>query len=75
MKKMLLLCVASLFIAMTATTLFGSWGMMSAITSGGALSAHGGWPGSRKKAQTGKFTGLTVPGCWSTRATATRRSR
>jgi len=26
MKKMLLLCVASLFIAMTATTLFGSWG-------------------------------------------------
>ena len=39
------------------------------------LSARGGWPGSKRKTQTGKFTGLTVPGCLSTRWTATCRSR
>ena len=57
--------------------------MMQAISStcpGGSagyvgLSERGGWPASKRKVQTGKFTGLTVPNCWSTRATATCRSR
>jgi hypothetical protein len=75
MKKLLSLGVVSLFIVMTAMTLSGSQDRSGNEGTRDGLSERGGWPGSKRKAQTGKFTGLTVPGCLSTRATATCRSR
>ena len=80
MKKLFSLGVVLLMIGMTAMTLSGSqgqkWKRSGEMTaSGTALSERGGWLGSKRKAQTGKFTGLTALGCLSTRATATCRFR
>jgi len=75
MKKLLSLGLVSLLIGMTAMTLSGSQDRDGNDSIRGSLSERGGWPRLKRKAQTGKFTGLTVRGCWSTRATATCRCR
>ena len=75
MKKLLSLAVVSLFIGMTAMTLFGGQDR------GGNEGIRGRFVGAwrlawlEEEGQTGKFTRLTVPGCLSTRATATCQSK
>jgi hypothetical protein len=75
MKKLRLLGVVPLLIGVSTMTLAGGQDRGGNAGLRERFVERGSWPGSKRKAQTGKFTGPTLPGCLSSRATATCLSR